>query len=157
METKKSRLKQRLWTCETSVNTGDLCSASRFYVFTAMTFSFLKFRFILLKRIVNKQKNTVGLYWEVYFRKTKWIIKILVKETLNPAYWERLNQITQTLLRSFLFFFRHFSPSKEQSIDFYSNQGLYFQYQKENDQECTVRNPALKSLGRWNEEGMGGS
>ena len=133
-------------------------SASRFYVFTAMTFSFLKFRFILLKRIANKQKNTVGLYWEVYFRKTKWIIKILVKETLNPAYWERLNEITQTLLRSFLFFvFAIFLPAKNKEIDFYSNQGLYLQYQKENDQECTVRNSALKSLGRWNEEGMGGS
>ena len=43
-----------------------------------MTFSFLKFR--LLKRTVNKQKNTVGLYWEVYFRKTKGIIKLLVKK-----------------------------------------------------------------------------
>ena len=37
-------------------------SASMFYVFTAMTSSFLKIRFILLKRIANKQKNTVGLY-----------------------------------------------------------------------------------------------
>ena len=46
------------------------------------------------------------------------------------------------------------SPSNEQSSNFYSNQSLDFQYQKENDQECTVKNPALKSLGRWNEEGM---
>ena len=50
------------------------------------------------------------------------------------------------------------SPSKEQSINFSSSkQGLDFQYQNENDQEYTVKNPALKSLGRWNEEGMGGS
>ena len=128
---KKSRLKQRLWTCETSVNTGDLCSASRFYVFTAMTFSFLKFRFILLKRIVNKQKNTVGLYWEVYFRKTKWIIKILVKETLNPAYWERLNQITQTLLRSFLFFFfAIFLPAKNKALTFIQTKVYIFSIRK---------------------------
>ena len=82
----------------------------------------------------------------------------LLKYWYKKHWTQRIEKdwITQTLLRSF-FFFRHFSPSKEQSIDFYSNQGLYFQYQKENDQECTVRNPALKSLGRWNEEGMGGS
>ena len=54
-----------------------------------MTFSFLKFR--LLKRIVNKQKNTMGLYWEVYIRKTKGIIKISVKKKkgrkiLKPAF-----------------------------------------------------------------------
>ena len=54
-------------------------------------------------------------------------------------------------------FYWPFLPNKEQSTNFYSNQGLDFQYQKENDQECTVKNPALKSLGRWNEEGMGGN
>ena len=124
---KKSRLKQRLWTCETSVNTGDLCSASRFYVFTAMTFSFLKFRFILLKRIVNKQKNTVGLYWEVYFRKTKWIIKILVKETLNPAYWERLNH---THVVTQFFFFAIFLPAKNKALTFIQTKVYIFSIRK---------------------------
>ena len=124
---KKSRLKQRLWTCETSVNTGDLCSASRFYVFTAMTFSFLKFRFILLKRIVNKQKNTVGLYWEVYFRKTKWIIKILVKETLNPAYWERLNH---TYVVTQFFFFAIFLPAKNKALTFIQTKVYIFSIRK---------------------------
>ena len=125
---KKSRLKQRLWTCETSVNTGDLCSASRFYVFTAMTFSFLKFRFILLKRIVNKQKNTVGLYWEVYFRKTKWIIKILVKETLNPAYWERLNHTN--VVTQFFFFFAIFLPAKNKALTFIQTKVYIFSIRK---------------------------
>ena len=58
-----------------------------------------------------------------------------------------MNQTTQTSLRRN--FYWPFSPSKEQSINFSSsNQGLDFQYQKENDQEYTVKNPALKSLGR---------
>ena len=111
-----------------------------------MTFSFLKFR--LLKRIVNKQKNTVGLYWAVYFRKTKGIFKNIGKKKkrkiLKLAFSGRLNQITQkSLSRNFYW---PFLPNKEQNINFYSIQGLDFQYQKENDQECTARNPALKSL-----------
>ena len=54
-------------------------------------------------------------------------------------------------------FYWPFLPNKEQSSNFYSNKGLDFQYLKENDQECTVKNPALKSLGRWNEKGTGGN
>ena len=55
-----------------------LCAVRVGFMSLWMTFSFLKFR--LLKRIVNKQKNTMGLYWEVYIRKTKGIIKISVKK-----------------------------------------------------------------------------
>ena len=110
--------------------------------------------------ILKNREQTKNIWWD-YFRKTKRIIKILVKKKkkkkkkrkiLNPASWERLKQSTQTSLRRT--FYWSFSPSNEQSSNFYSNQGLDFQYQKENDQECTVKNPALKSLGRWNEEGM---
>ena len=93
----------------------------------------------------EKRKESLKYRWKRRKKKKKWKIP-------NPAYWERLNQITQTSLRRN--FYWSFSPSNEQSSNFYSNQGLDFQYQKENDQECTVKNPALKSLGRWNEEGM---
>ena len=55
-----------------------LCAVRVGFMSLWMTFSFRKFR--LLKRIVNKQKNTVALYWEVYIRKTKGIIKISVKK-----------------------------------------------------------------------------
>ena len=92
----------------------------------------------------EKRKESLKYWWKKR-KKKKWKIP-------NPAYWERLNQSTQTSLRRN--FYWSFSPSNEQSSNFYSNQGLDFQYQKENDQECTVKNPALKSLGRWNEEGM---
>ena len=92
----------------------------------------------------EKRKESLKYRWKKE-RKKKWKIP-------NPASWERLNQSTQTSLRRT--FYWSFSPSNEQSSNFYSNQGLDFQYQKENDQECTVKNPALKSLGRWNEEGM---
>ena len=138
-----------------------LCAVRVGFMSLWMTFSFLKFR--LLKRIVNKQKNTMGLYWEVYIRKTKGIIKISVKKKkkkgrkiLKPAFWGRLNLKSRekSLRRNFYW---PFLPNLEQSTNFYSNQGLDFQYQKENDQEYTVKNPALKSLGRWNEEGMGGN
>ena len=92
----------------------------------------------------EKRKESLKYRWKRR-KKKKWKIP-------NPAYGERMNQITQTSLRRN--FYWSFSPSNEQSSNFYSNQGLDFQYQKENDQECTVKNPALKSLGRWNEEGM---
>ena len=135
-----------------------LCAVRVGFMSLWMTFSFLKFR--LLKRIVNKQKNTMGLYWEVYIRKTKGIIKISVKKKKKKEekYWSQrfeedwIKSREKSLRRTFYW---PFLPNKEQSSNFYSNQGLYFQYQKENDQECTVKNPALKSLGRWNEEGMG--
>ena len=96
------------------------------------------------KYTFEKRKESLKYRWKRR-KKKKWKIP-------NPASWERLNQITQTSLRRN--FYWSFSPSNEQSSNFYSNQGLDFQYQKENDQECTVKNPALKSLGRWNEEGM---
>ena len=86
----------------------------------------------------------MGLYWEVCFR-----IKILVKKKKKKKNTEPsgMNQITLTSLRRN--FYWPFSPSKEQRIKFSSsNQSLDFQYQKENDQEYTVKNPALKSLGR---------
>ena len=108
------------------------------------------------KQNKTKQKYTVGLYWEVYFRKTEGTIKILVeKKNTEPSVLRKIEKITQTSLRRN--FYWPLSLSKEESIKFYSNQGLDFQYQKENDQACTVKNPALKSLVRWNEEGMVGS
>ena len=59
-----------------------LCAVRVGFMSLWMTFSFLKFRLLKrIKRIVNKQKNTMGLYWEVYIRKTKGIIKISVKKT----------------------------------------------------------------------------
>ena len=39
-----------------------------------------------------------------------------------------------------------FLPARNKVLTFIQTKD--FQYQKENDQECTVRNPALKSLGR---------
>ena len=96
---------------------------------------------ILGSKLPKNERN----YWNIVEKKKK-------RKILNPASWERLNQSTQTSLRRT--FYWSFSPSNEQSTNFYSNQGLDFQYEKENDQECTVKNPALKSLGRWNEEGM---
>ena len=129
------------------MNTGDLCSASSFYVVTAMTFSFLKFRFILLKRIVNKQKKYSRIILGSIFPKNKMNYYNIGKRNTEPSVLRKIESNHTNVVTQF-FLFRHFSPSKEQSIDFYSNQGLYFQYQKENDQECTVRNPALKSLGR---------
>ena len=84
----------------------------------------------------KKKKKKEEKYWSQRFEED-WI-KSREKSLRTNFYWP-------------------FLPNKEQSINFYSNQGLYFQYQKENDQECTSRNPALKSLGRWNEEGMGGN
>ena len=111
---KKSRLKQRLWTCETSVNTvrvGFMSLRRWPPPFWSSDLYYWK------ESRTNKKIQWDYIYWEVYFRKTKWIIKILVKETLNPAYWERLNQITQTLLRSF-FFFAIFLPAKNKALTF---------------------------------------
>ena len=136
METKKSRLKQRLWTCETSVNTGDLCSASRFHVFTAMTFSLIW--------------SSDLYYWKESWtnKKTQWdYIGKYTSEKRNELlkYWWKKHW-TQRIEKDWIkshkrcyagISFGHFSPSKEQSIDFYSNQCLDFQYQKEKDQECT--------------------
>ena len=100
----------------------------------------------------------MGLYWEVYFRKTKGIIKILVKKKKKKKekYWTQ--RIEKDWLKSRKRRYAgisigHFLQAKNKALTFYSNQALDFQYQKENDQECT----ALKSLGRWNEEGIGGS
>ena len=84
----------------------------------------------------KKKKKKEEKYWSQRFEED-WI-KSREKSLRRNFYWP-------------------FLPNKEQSTNFYSNQGLDFQYQKENDQECTVKNPALKSLGRWNEEGMGGN
>ena len=115
--------------------------------------------------IVKTREQTKNIRWDYIGKYTSEKRKELLKycwrkkkkrkkkrKILNPASWERLNQSTQTSLRRT--FYWSFSPSNEQSSNFYSNQGLDFQYQKENDQECTVKNPALKSLGRWNEQGM---
>ena len=88
------------------------------------------------QNIGKKKKKKEEKYWSQRFEED-WI-KSREKSLRTNFYWP-------------------FLPNKEQSINFYSNQGLYFQYQKENDQECTSTNPALKSLGRWNEEGMGGN
>ena len=85
---------------------------------------------------IGKKKKKEEKYWSQRFEED-WI-KSREKSLRRNFYWP-------------------FLPNKEQSTNFYSNQGLDFQYQKENDQECTVKNPALKSLGRWNEEGMGGN
>ena len=84
-QAKRRRKQTGYEACElTKVNTEVLCAVRVGFMSLWMTFSFLKFR--LLKRTVNKQKNTVGLYWEVYFRKTKGIIKILVKKNKNKKY-----------------------------------------------------------------------
>ena len=142
-----------------------LCAVRVGFMSLWMTFSFLKFRLLKrIKRIVNKQKNTMGLYWEVYIRKTKGIIKISVKKKKKKKkegkYWSQrfeedwIKSGEKSLPRNFYW---PFLPNKEQSSNFYSNKGLDFQYLKENDQECTVKNPALKSLGRWNEKGTGGN
>ena len=70
-----------------------------------MTFSFWSSDYC--KEPWTKQKYTVGLYWEVYFRKTKGIIKLLVKKKKEKywtqKYWERIesnhvNVVTQEFL-----------------------------------------------------------
>ena len=139
-------------TCETCA----LCSAGRFHVIMD---DLLLSEVQIIEKNREQTKNTTGLYWEVYIRKTKGIIKISGKKK-EEKYWSQrfeedwIESREKSLRRNFYW---PFLPNKEQSTYFYSNQGLYFQYQKENDQECTVRNPALKSLGRWNEKGMGGN
>ena len=46
---------------------------------------------VIVKNREKNQKYTVGLYWEVYFRKTKGITKILLekkkKEKRKEKYW----------------------------------------------------------------------
>ena len=119
---KKSRLKQKLWNVRTSVNWHDSRRAGRFLVIMD---NLLLSEVQIIEKNRKQTKTTVGLYWEVYFRKTKGIIKILVKKKiiikkerkekkrtiLNLAYWERLNKITQTTLRQN--FNWPLSPSKE--------------------------------------------
>ena len=60
---------------------------------------------IIEKLIVNKQENTLGLYCEVYFRKTKKNIKILVRKKKNtePSVLRKIesnhsNVVTQEFL-----------------------------------------------------------
>ena len=139
-------------TCETCA----LCSAGRFHVIMD---DLLLSEVQIIEKNREQTKNTTGLYWEVYIRKTKGIIKISGKKK-EEKYWSQrfeedwIESREKSLRRNFYW---PFLPNKEQSSNFYSNQGLYFQYQRENDQECTVKNPALKSLGRWNEKEMGGN
>ena len=140
-------------TCETCA----LCSAGRFLVIMD-DLLLSEVQIIEKNREQTKKYNGVilGSILPKNERNYQNIGKKKGRKILKPAFWGRLNQVTQKSLRRN--FYWPFLPNKEQSIiNFYSNQGLYFQYQKENDQECTVRNPALKSLGRWNEKGMGGN
>ena len=119
---KKSRLKQRLWTCETSVNTGDLCSASRFYVFTAMTFS---------------------LIWssDLYYWKESWTNKTIQWDYIGKYTSEKRNELlkywwkkhwTQRIEKDWIkshkrcyavfFFFAIFLPARNKALTFIQTQ-----------------------------------
>ena len=97
-----------------------LCAVRVGFMSLWMTSSFLKFR--LLKRIVNKQKNTMGLYWEVYIRKTKGIIKISVKKKKRKKNTEAsvLRKIESSHVKSRYagIFIGHFCPTKNKALTF---------------------------------------
>ena len=65
---------------------------------------------IIEKLIVNKQENTLGLYCQVYFRKTQGIEKDWIKSLKRRYAGISIG---------------HFLPAKN-GINFYSNQGLDF-------------------------------
>ena len=83
---KKSRLKQKLWNVRTSVNWRDSRRAGRFL---AIMDNLLLSEVQIIEKNRKQTKTTVGLYWEVYFRKTKGIIKILVKKKNNKKIKKR--------------------------------------------------------------------
>ena len=135
-------------TCETCA----LCSAGRFHVI--MDDLLLSEVQIIEKNREQTKKYSGVILGSIHPKNERNYQNIGKKKKkgrkiLKPAFWGRLNQVRN--------FYWPFLPNREQSTNFYSNQGLDFQYQRENDQECTVKNIALKSLGRWNEEGMGGN
>ena len=98
-----------------------LCAVRVGFMSLWMTSSFLKFR--LLKRIVNKQKNTMGLYWEVYIRKKKGIIKISVKKKKKRKKNTKasvLRKIESSHVKSRYagIFIGHFCPTKNKALTF---------------------------------------
>ena len=106
---KKSRLKQRLWTCETSVNTGDLCSASRFYVFTAMTFSFLKFRFIfIIEKNREQTKKYSGIILGSILPKNEMNYWNIGKRNTEPSVLRKIESNHTNVVTQFFFFFSQF-------------------------------------------------
>ena len=127
---KKSRLKQRLWTCETSVNTGDSCSASWFSVVTAMTFSFLKFRFILLKRIVNKQKKYSRIILGSIFPKNKMNYWNIGKRNTEPSVLRKIESNHTNVVTHFFFFFAIFLPAKNKALTFIQTKVYIFSIRK---------------------------
>ena len=127
---KKSRLKQRLWTCETSVNTGDLCSASWFSVVTVMTFSFLKFRFILLKRIVNKQKKYSRIILGSIFPKNKMNYWNIGKRNTEPSVLRKIESNHTNVVTQFFFFFAIFLPAKNKALTFIQTKVYIFSIRK---------------------------
>ena len=142
-------------TCETCA----LCSAGRFHVYYGWPSPFWSSDY--WKESWTNKKIQWGYIGKYTSEKRKELSKYrLKKKKKEKKYWSQrfeedwIKSREKSLRTNFYW---PFLPNKEQSINFYSNQGLYSQYQKENDQECTSRNPALKSLGRWNEEGMGGN
>ena len=102
-----------------------LCAVRVGFMSLWMTFSFLKFRLLKrIKRIVNKQKNTMGLYWEVYIRKTKGIIKISVKKKKKKGKKNTEASVLRKIESSYVksryarIFIGHFCPTKNKALTF---------------------------------------
>ena len=68
----------------------------------------------------KQTKTTVGLYWEVYFRKTKGIIKILVKKKKKKYWSQRFEDdwIKSRKRRYVGISIGHFCPRKNKALTF---------------------------------------
>ena len=112
----------------------------------------------IIEKNRKQTKTTVGLYWEVYFRKTKGIIKILVKKKIikknkekkrKEQYWTSLTEkdwIKSRKQRYAKISIGHYHPAKKKSINFYSNQGLDFRWVDNNRREWEVDKRAKVSF-----------
>ena len=155
---KKLRLKQRLSTCEPSVNTGDLCSASRFYVFTAMTFS---------------------LIWssDLYYWKESWTNKTIQWDYIGKYTSEKRNELlkywwkkhwTQRIEKDwikshkrcyavFFFFSQFFSQQGTKHWLLFKPRFILLVSERKWPRVYCIEPCVEITQGRWNKEGMGGS
>ena len=115
-------------TCETCA----LCSAGRFHVIMD---DLLLSEVQIIEKNREQTKNTMGLYWEVYIRKTKGIIKISVKKKKRKKNTEAsvLRKIESSHLKSRyagIFFFCHFCPTKNKALTFIQTKVYIFSIRK---------------------------
>ena len=118
-------------TCETCA----LCSAGRFHVIVD---DLLLSEVQIIEKNREQTKNTMGLYWEVYIRKTKGIIKISVKKKKKKRKKNTeasvLRKIESSHLKSrytgIFFFFCHFCPTKNKALTFIQTKVYIFSIRK---------------------------